>query len=323
MTTEIQELVPVDLLEIVILEDNYSDLLLENADHVTRAPKAKDGKVFSDTLLAEHGLSMLVRATRGNRTREVLFDAGYSPLGVPHNLDLLGISLDGVEAVVLSHGHMDHTGSLPSLLERIPRPVPLIFHPDALLDPRFVEPPGKPRMIFPRTLDPEGLTALGTDIRENASPLLVADGTVLVTGQVPRVTDFEQRAHHRFIVRNGNQEKDEILDDQSLVLHVREKGLVIVAGCSHAGIVNTIRYAMEITGVDRLHGVLGGFHLGDDTSGELTGKTIDAIQALEPDFIMPMHCTGWNAVNRIQEAFKGAFALSSVGTTVTFQGGLS
>jgi len=318
MTQETLPLKPVERLEVVVLEDNYADLLLEDTDRVKRSPKARDGNVLADTLVAEHGLSMLVRATLGDQTREILFDAGYSSVGLPHNLNQLGISLDLVETVVLSHGHMDHTGALSSVLERMPHPVPLVLHPDALLDPRYLAPPGAPRMTLPRTLIPEDLEAMGAKVMENAAPLLLAGDTVLVTGEVPRITPFEQGMPHAFLVRDGKEEKDDILDDQSLALHVQGKGLVIVAGCSHAGIVNTIRYAMEVTGVDRLHGVLGGFHLGDDTAGDLTSKTIEGIQELKPDFIMPMHCTGWEAVHRIAEAFPSSFALSSVGTTVTF-----
>ena len=318
MTQETQPLKPVDRLEVVILADNYADVLLDDTDQVTRPPKAKDGYIQKDTLVAEHGLSMLVRATEGGSTREILFDAGYSPMTVPHNLDVLGISLDSVEAVVLSHGHMDHTGALPSILERIPGPVPLVLHPDALIGARYLAPPGAPRMDFPPTPGTADLKAMGADVVENASPLLLAGGTVLVTGEVPRVTSYEQGMPHVYLVRDGKEEKDAILDDQSLALHVQGKGLVIVAGCSHAGIVNTIRYAMEITGVDRLHGVLGGFHLASDPTGEITEKTIQGIQALEPDFIMPMHCTGWGAVQSIARAFPSAFALSAVGSTITF-----
>ncbi len=313
------ELKPVDRIEIVVLADNYADVLLGSTDTVTRPPKAREGLVFRDTLVAEHGLSLLLRLHRGEETREVMLDAGYSSVGVPHNLDMLGISLDRVEAVVLSHGHMDHTGALTAVFERIPAPVPLVAHPDAFAAPRHMDPPQAPRITFPQTLVPEDLEALGAEVVMSAAPVLLAGGTVLVTGQVERVTPYEKGMPHAVMERDGELVKDEILDDQSLVLSLRGKGLVVVAGCSHAGIVNTIRHAMRLTGETRVHAVLGGFHLADDPSGDLVENTIGGLKEAGPAFLMPMHCTGWEAVRRIADAFPSAFALSSVGTTVTLE----
>ncbi|MGD8388052.1 MAG: MBL fold metallo-hydrolase [Desulfobacteraceae bacterium] len=317
MTPESIQLHPVDQAEIVILVDNYADVLLGGSDQVSRAPVAPEGRIPADTLLAEHGLSMLVRTMQDGQTREVLLDAGYSPVGLPHNLDLLGISLDGVEAIVLSHGHMDHNGALDAVLERIPGSVSLVAHPDAFLENRYLAPPEGPRQVFPQNLDRSKLEGKGAVIQETASPTALAGGTVLVTGQVPRTTPYEKGMATAFLERDGREEKDDILDDQSLVLNVRGKGLVVVAGCSHAGIVNTVQYAVDLTGEKRVHAVLGGFHLTGDLSGELTEKTIEGLKGFEPAFLMPMHCTGWKAVHRISEAFPSAFALSAVGTTVT------
>jgi 7,8-dihydropterin-6-yl-methyl-4-(beta-D-ribofuranosyl)aminobenzene 5'-phosphate synthase len=319
MSGETVDLKPVDRIEIVVLADNYADVLLESTDSVTRPPKASDGLVFEDTLVAEHGLSLLVRAVRGEETREILLDAGYSSVGVPHNLDRLGISLDRVEAVVLSHGHMDHTGALPEVLERIPNRVSLVAHPDAFAAPRYIAPPGAPRMVFPHTLVRENLDEMGADVTASTSPLLLAGGTVLVTGQVERTTPYEQGMPHAVMERDGEMVRDEILDDQSLVLSLRGKGLVVVAGCSHAGVVNTVRCARRLTGEGRVHAILGGFHLADDPSGELVESTIQGLKEADPDLLMPMHCTGWEAVHRIAEAFPSVFALSSVGTTVTLR----
>ncbi len=319
MTDKRVELRPVDRIEIIVLADNYADVLLENTDMVTRPPKSENGIIFDDTLVAEHGLSLLVRTFSDDETREILFDAGYSSVGVPHNLDMLKIPLDRVEAVVLSHGHMDHTGALSSVLERIPNRIPLVAHPDAFMEARYIAPPDAPRRAFPRTLVPEDLEALGAEVRENTSPLLLAGGTVLVTGQVERNTPYEKGMPHTVMERDGKMVKDEILDDQSLVISLKGKGLVVVAGCSHAGIVNTVRYGMKLTGEDRVFAIMGGFHLANDPSGELVEKTIQGLMDVSPDFIMPMHCTGWKAIHSIAAAFPSAFNLSTVGSTVTFE----
>lgn len=319
MSGERLELQAVEAVEVVVLMDNYADALLKPSEEVERAPTAAGGRIFPDTLVAEHGLSMLVRAVLDGAAHEVLFDAGYSPIGVPHNLDILGLSLAGVETVVLSHGHMDHTGALESISERIPGTTPLVLHPDVLVSSRYLETPDGLRMDFPTPPNIEGLGNLGFQVNENRLPLSIADGTILVTGEVPRGTSYEKGISGAFLERDGKREKDSILDDQALVLVLKDKGLVVVAGCSHAGIVNTVRYAVDLTGEGRVHAILGGFHLADDEDGSLTENTIQDLKAFSPHLIMPMHCTGWDAVHKIAEAFPSAFALSSVGAKVVLR----
>jgi 7,8-dihydropterin-6-yl-methyl-4-(beta-D-ribofuranosyl)aminobenzene 5'-phosphate synthase len=123
----------VDCVEILTLIDNYVDVLLQNTEVVTRPALAKDGKISSDTLLAEHGLSLLVTVYEGNEKNSILFDTGYSQVGVPHNMKLLEVNFEEIEAIVMSHGHMDHAGSLHVVLDRITNPIPLVLHPGAFL----------------------------------------------------------------------------------------------------------------------------------------------------------------------------------------------
>jgi len=319
MTGSARELRDVDKVEVVVVMDNYADALLKDTDTVRRPPVAVEGRVSRDTLLAEHGLSMIVRAFTGSESHEVLLDAGYTPEGVPHNLDFLGISLHDTEAVVLSHGHMDHTGSLGSIAERFAGPVPLILHPDALISTRYLK-TSEGRIHMPTPSPRDRLQELGYEVRENRGPLLTAGGTVLVSGEIPRMTPYEKGMPDAFLERGGVEEKDEILDDQCLILSLAGRGLVVVAGCSHAGIVNTVRYAVEQTGRDRVYAVMGGFHLGADPDGSLTGNTIEGLKAFSPEFLMPMHCTGWEAMHRIARAFPGEFALSGVGAKVMLTG---
>ena len=119
----------VDRVEILTVIDNYVDVLLTNTEVITRPPLAKTGTIPSDTLLAEHGLSLLVTVHEGEEKHTMLFDTGYSKIGVPHNLDQLGVDLGEMEAIALSHGHMDHTGSLYAVLDKIPGTIPLVLHP--------------------------------------------------------------------------------------------------------------------------------------------------------------------------------------------------
>lgn len=198
----------VDRVEIVTLMDNYVDVLLRSNDVVTRPPLAKGGTIPTDTLLAEHGLSQLVTVYREGERHSFLFDTGYSPIGVPHNLTELDLDLTDIEAIILSHGHMDHTGALYPILESFSRPIPLVVHPDAFHTPRYFGLDDGRKLLFPRTLEREDLRGAGAEIVESKGPVLLGNDTVLVTGEVERVTPFEKGLPNALLERGGREEKD-------------------------------------------------------------------------------------------------------------------
>jgi len=307
----------VNRVEIVTIIDNYVDLLLGNTDVVTRPPRAKNGDIPSDTLLAEHGLSMLITVYEGTRTYSILFDTGYSKVGVPHNMERLDLQAERIEAIVLSHGHMDHTGSLYSFLDHMPKRVDLLVHPDVFLFPRYMGLDDGQKLLFPRTLIREDLAKRDVKIVEKRTPSLIAQDTVLVTGEVERTTLFEKGLPNALVERDGKIEADPISDDQALVINLKDKGLVVISGCSHAGIINTILFARKVTGVFKLHGVLGGFHLSGPLFEPIIEKTINELKEMEPKVIVPMHCTGWKAIKRFSEEFSSSFILNSVGSKFT------
>ena len=306
---------PVDKVEIVTLMDNYVDVLLQSSEAVTRPPLSKGLQLPADGLVAEHGLSQLVRVFAGDSAHSLLFDTGYTRFGVPHNLEVLGINLEDVEAIIMSHGHMDHTGSLYPILERLARPVKVVVHPEAFHTPRFFGLGDGRKLRFPVTLRKEDLAKLGGEVLESREPVPLADGTVLVTGEVERTTPFEKGLPNATLERNGKEEKDPIRDDQALAIHLKGKGLVIVSGCAHAGIVNTVLHAKKITGVNEVHAVIGGFHLSGPTFEPIIEETVRALKEMNLKMIVPMHCTGWKAIQRFSEAFPESFVLNSVGTT--------
>jgi 7,8-dihydropterin-6-yl-methyl-4-(beta-D-ribofuranosyl)aminobenzene 5'-phosphate synthase len=312
-TTSIQA---VDRVEILTLMDNYVDVLLTNTDVVTRPPVSKSGTIPSDTLLAEHGLSLLVTVQAGEKTHTVLFDTGYSNIGVVHNVDMLGVDLGRVEAMALSHGHMDHTGSLYPVLDRIPHKIPLVVHPGVFDAPRFFGLADGRRLLFPQTLVKEDLLKQNIDLVESTTPTPVAGGTIVVTGEVERVTSFEKGLPNASMERDGKIVNDPISDDQALVVYLKGKGLVVIAGCSHAGIINTILYAQKITGVQTVHAAVGGFHLSGPYFEKIIEQTIAEFKKLGPRFLSPMHCTGWKAINQISQAFPDEFILNSVGSMI-------
>lgn len=307
------QLKPVDEIEIVTLMDNYSDVLLQSEGPVTRAPLATGGEIPTDTLLAEHGLSQLVRLDSRGETHSILFDTGYSRIGVLHNLKILGIDLKEIEALVLSHGHMDHTGSLHAILETFGRTMPLVVHPEAFLTPRYLDIGEGKKLLFPLTLKRDELEALGAEILESTAPVSLCDNHLLVTGQVERTTTFEKGFPNAYLSRNGKEEPDAIWDDQSLVLHLKDKGLVVISGCAHAGIVNTVAYARKITGVEKIHGVIGGIHLSGPAIEPIIEQNNEELRKVDPKIIVPMHFTVWKAIERYSQAFPAHFGLNSIG----------
>jgi 7,8-dihydropterin-6-yl-methyl-4-(beta-D-ribofuranosyl)aminobenzene 5'-phosphate synthase len=319
MSSEVlEELKEVDRIVVTTLMDNYVDVLLRNATGVTRPPMAISGQIPADTLLAEHGLSLLVTAAEGERTHHVLFDCGYSKVGLPHNVEMLGIDLGQIETIVLSHGHMDHTGALYPIAESLGRPIPLVLHPDAFLSPRYFGLEDGRKLVFPQTISRHEMEKRGIEVIERKNPSLIAEDTIAVTGEIEWVTDFEKGLPNAVVERNGALEPDKILDDQSIVIKLKKKGLVVISGCGHAGIINTIRYARKITGIDTIYGVLGGFHLQGPAFEPIVERTIAEFKAIKPEVIVPMHCTGWAAIKRFSEEFPSSFVLNSVGTKISF-----
>jgi 7,8-dihydropterin-6-yl-methyl-4-(beta-D-ribofuranosyl)aminobenzene 5'-phosphate synthase len=318
MTTEAAiGLKEVDSVEITTVMDNYVDVFLDKSSLVARPPLAIDGDIPVDDLVAEHGLSLLITVKRGQDSHCILFDCGHTRIGVPHNLRILDIDLQHIEAIVLSHGHVDHTGALYAVAESLGRPIPIIVHPDALLHPRFFGLEDGTRLKFPQTMVKEEINRTGLNIVESKSPSLLADDMIAVTGEVERKTSFEKGLPNATIERDGELEPDPILDDQALVVRLREKGLVIIAGCSHAGIINTVFYARRITGTDKIHAVLGGFHLQGPAFEPVINDTFEEFKKMNPEVIVPMHCTGWNTIHRFSEEFPSSFILNSVGSRIT------
>ena len=307
----------VDRVEIVTLIDNYVDVLLKDTDVVTRPTRGAGEEIPTDTLVAEHGLSLLVTVHKGTKTHTILFDTGYSQIGVPHNIALLGIDLQKIEAIVMSHAHMDHTGSLHEILEGMRGPVTLVVHPGAFLFPRYIERDDGTRQRFPRTLSRENLVSEKLKIVESKAPVLLADDGLMVTGQVERTTGFEKGLPGALMERDGKMVPDPISDDQALVLNLKEKGLVVISGCSHSGIINTIFHAQKVTGLRKVHAVLGGFHLTGSAFESIIEKTISELKNVAPEVVVPMHCTGWKAIQRLDQEFPSAFVLNSVGSKIT------
>lgn len=312
---------PVDELVVTTLVDNVFDALLAPAAGVARAsftaasaaaPQFLGGSTEVG-LVAEHGFAALVTVRRGDRTSTVLFDTGLSPTGVTENAARLDVDWSSVQAVVLSHGHFDHAGGLAGLA-RATRSLPMTVHPGVWAQRRLAVPGAEP-FLFP-TLSRNALEAEGFEVLERRQPSLLLDGSLLVTGEVDRVTDFERGMPppHEALVEGSWSHDPLVLDDQALVVHVRDKGLVVLTGCGHAGAVNIARHAMRLTGIGRLHGLLGGLHLGGPAFEPVIAPTLAALDELAPSLLVPGHCTGWKAQHALAAAFPDAWVQGSVGS---------
>jgi 7,8-dihydropterin-6-yl-methyl-4-(beta-D-ribofuranosyl)aminobenzene 5'-phosphate synthase len=307
----------VDQVEVLTLMDNFVDVLLEDTEVVTRPPKATGEEIPTDTLLAEHGLCLLVKVQQGTEKHTIMFDTGYNNIGVLHNMDILAVDPNEMEAIVLSHAHMDHTGSLHAILGKISNPIPVVVHPDAFIYPRFFELKDGSKKRFPRTLVRNEFEQRNVKIQESKTPTPILDGAILVTGEVERTTAFEKGMPNALLEKDGRLEPDPIKDDQALVMNLKGKGLVVISGCSHAGIINTVLYAKKLTGVEKVYAVLGGFHLSGAFYEKILEKTVDQLKALAPAVVVPMHCTGRKAMEQFSREFPSSFVLNSVGSKIT------
>ena len=248
----------------------------------------------------------------------MLFDTGASPDGVVENMRRLDIDPSSIEAIVCSHGHFDHTAGLDGLLRVLgPAGMPVLIHPHFWRRRRVVL-PGRDPFELPTT-SANALREAGFDIVENQQPSFLLDRSVLITGEVPRVSGYEpgfpiQQAW----IDEVWQPDPLVLDDQALIVNVRGKGLIVISGCGHAGMVNISRYARRLTGEQPLHALLGGFHLNGPIFEPLIPRVLDDLALLGPQVLVPAHCTGWRAQHAMAARFGEAFVPNSVGTRFTF-----
>jgi 7,8-dihydropterin-6-yl-methyl-4-(beta-D-ribofuranosyl)aminobenzene 5'-phosphate synthase len=315
---------PVDEIVITTLVDNVFDGLLTGDERTTRAPlsagrtQAPQFETGSTTtgMRAEHGFSALVSVRRGAATTTLLFDTGLSPDAMVTNASRLGTDLSQIQAVVLSHGHFDHAGGLAGLAgKQGTRSLPMVVHPMIWTRRRLAVPGREPDEL--PTLSQRALEGEGFAVIERREPSLLADGCVLITGEVDRTTEFEHGmppAHQRWTGSTW-QHDPLVIDDQALVVQVRGRGLVVLTGCGHAGAINIVRHAQRLTGVPRLAGLVGGLHLSGPAFEPIISPTVDALTGMSPDLLVPGHCTGWRAQHALAAALPGAWVAGSSGSS--------
>lgn len=264
----------------------------------------------SRPFLGEHGLSMLLEID----DQRLLLDTGQTG-AVIHNLGLLGIAPATLDAVVISHGHYDHTGGLPHVLERAGKRLPVYAHERAFGE-KYSDSRGERRFVgIPYRQ--ERLASLGADWRWVRDPVELSPG-VWLSGSVPRVTPFETGDAHLIApdATQGCDCQDPLEDDMALYCRTRQ-GLVVISGCTHSGLVNVVRHGLALTGCDRLRAWIGGTHLGP-ASVTQQSATLDHLVAFVPDVVAANHCTGFAMMARLQATFGERFLPAFVGTEIVF-----
>jgi 7,8-dihydropterin-6-yl-methyl-4-(beta-D-ribofuranosyl)aminobenzene 5'-phosphate synthase len=309
----------VERLEVTCLVDNTVDLLLPNTEVARRPVLTRNW--YKRPLVAEHGFCAVLTLHLDGLKRSLSLDSGLDPFAACHNADVLELDLSYCESLISSHGHIDHAGGLLNLRKKInsEQGIPLVLHEDAFRnrlvkfqDGRTIDLPAPDRSI---------LTNAGYRIIEKNSPSLWIGDRVLVTGEIPRTNSFEKGFpnHYSLVEEEGKMEPDPLIkDDQAIIVKVKDKGLVIITGCGHAGIINTLNYAKELAGEDRIYAVLGGMHLSGGLFEQIIPRTVEELEELKPRFVVPCHCSGLKAMNEISRKMPNAFIQNSVGTNYIF-----
>jgi 7,8-dihydropterin-6-yl-methyl-4-(beta-D-ribofuranosyl)aminobenzene 5'-phosphate synthase len=308
--------------EVTCLVDNSVDVLLPNTKVAYRP--SLDENWFVHPLMAEHGFCAAIKLEVNGTEHRLLFDSGLDPLAASHNAEVLGLDLSCCELVISSHGHIDHAGGLLNIRKKIneekqkqKQKLPLVLHEDAFRN-RLVKFQDGRKINLPAPNRADLIEAGYNLVEKQSQSLWIEDG-ILVTGEIPRTNDFEKGFPNHYSEIDGKMENDPLIkDDQAIVLNIKDKGLVIITGCAHAGIINIIKYAKELSGEDRIYAVMGGMHLTGGVFEPLIPRTIDELEQLKSNFIIPCHCSGLKALTEISKNMPNAFIQNSVGTKYIF-----
>jgi 7,8-dihydropterin-6-yl-methyl-4-(beta-D-ribofuranosyl)aminobenzene 5'-phosphate synthase len=308
---------PVDRVAVTTVVDNSVDILRPD-EKVARRWSVGRARKIAD-LRAEHGLAHHVEVTRGRETARIAFDFGLTAEAMTHNFRELGLDAGAIDALALSHGHSDHFGGLLGFLSsyrRAMRPGLRFYgHPNHYLA-RWMERDGD-RVSLGR-LDCGDVARWDLDVVDVPEPLVLAEG-VLLSGETRAPEPYEVIPPSLRMEQDGALVQDTFIGEQTLIAHVRDQGLVVVTSCSHRGIVGICRHATRISGVPKIHAVIGGFHL-SGLDAERIDRVVEALRSFEVEYLVPQHCTGAEALVRLAQRMGKELVVSSTGSTFTFGG---
>jgi len=326
----------VDRLVMTNVVDNVYDIFAKDgkldAITVQRPPFVRAG----NTLLAEHGLAYHLESTRGSERREILLDFSLTEKNLDNNYRALKLDPGRADALILSHGHVDHYGALAPLVTQgaIKSGLTLYAGGEDTFCQRVVAMPSG--TVDMGQLDRGGLEARGLKVVLAKQATVVA-GQGMTTGQIERLTDFEKppaagrlvagamdsacaSTHFgttQIVAKPGELVFDTFQGEHATVFNVKDRGLVVITSCGHAGVINSVRQAQKSAGVQKIHAIVGGFHLAP-APDEIVAKTVEAFNAIDPDYIIPAHCTGLNTIMTVHRVMPAKLVMPSTGTRVIF-----
>ena len=326
----------VDRLAVRVLIDGSFDNFFRpgkvNGVSVEPAPRRQD---YRRSLHNQWGLSLFLESQRASEQRNVMLDFGYTPEALLNNIELTGVDPSKLDALVVSHGHFDHFGGLQGFLKKyrdvLPADVKLYAGGEDNFCHRYTGTPGQ--LTDFGALDRRELVAQKVSVVLAENPTVVA-GHAFTTGKIKRsgiekvlpntLVEFAMKdglgceaGHYTSAELVGKTVPDEHIHEHATCFNVKDRGLVVISSCGHVGIVNSVRQAQEVSGVQKVHAIMGGFHLGPAPADYLD-QVVAEIKKLEPDVVIPMHCSGNNFIAAVRQQMPDRLLLSTTGSRVTF-----
>ncbi|HLI98345.1 MAG TPA: MBL fold metallo-hydrolase [Bradyrhizobium sp.] len=326
----------IDSLSVRVLVDSASDIFSKPAEiaGVKTAPGRPANPLVP--LHSEWGLSLLLEPQRGERKRTLLLDYGWTPGAINGNIESLKVDPSRIDALIMSHGHWDHLGGLMGFLDRHRRTMPadltMYAGGEDNFCQRYVRGPGGDLSDF-GMLDRRDLAKRDVKVMLCESPVVIGD-LAFTTGKIKRssiekvlpnsLVEFQLKdgagcdwGHYLPAEMEGKIVPDEHIHEHATCFNLKDKGLIVISSCGHVGIVNSVRQAMEVSGVQKVHAIMGGFHLGPAPADYLT-QVVAEMARLDPDVVIPMHCSGLNFIQEAQRQMPGKILSSTTGTHITF-----
>ena len=314
----------IDHLEVIALMDNVSDPFTElhpnlrwNESQYMVEVLNKKSYCGEDFCRACLGLSLLIKFSFNDETKTVLFDAGPDKDLVVDNAKRMQIDLTQIDAVVLSHGHFDHYAGLISVLDAVGKKDLLVYvHPELFAPRAFDEGTGT---LYPCSynLTQEEVEKHGGKVIASQDPLVIFQDHLLISGEVERVTAYETGSPGECREINGQWEDASlVIDERVLILNLKGQGLCVFTACGHTGVINAVKHAQKITGINKVHLVMGGFHLAPASVANRIKLTLDDFAQINPDYIATGHCTGAKAQGQLTERFRDKHMPYGVGTVL-------
>ena len=328
----------VDRLVMTNVADYMYDIFARGGKMDTITVERSPLRIGTASLLAEHGLAYHLESVRGAERREILLDFTLTEKTLTNNFGVLKVDPTRADALVISHGHADHYGGLPEFARMMQgklKPGTTLYAggEDTFCHRVVATPAGN---VEQGALDRAALEARNIRVVLAKQPTTVADHA-FTTGQIPRLTDFEKPpAAARLMVgpmhsacsashfgstkveaKPGELVADNFQGEHATCYHVKDRGLVVITSCGHAGVINSVRQAQKASGITKVHAIVGGFHLAP-APDEIVAKTVAAFREIDPEWIVPQHCTGINTIMAIHQAMPKKLVMPSTGTRVVF-----